>query len=110
MDEDQFQIHVLLRLEIWGERCQYKAWVAQCLEYDIVAQGDTIPMAKNRFVQMFLSHISLARKHGQRPFQNMTGAPQKYQERYQHGEELRHPLIFDIPQSRQKSEALLRVG
>ncbi len=33
-------------------------WVAQCLQYDIAAQGDTIPEAKNAFEYAFATEMA----------------------------------------------------
>ena len=59
-------------------------WCAQCLEYDIAAQADTIPELRKELARVLLAHVltsaELKRDH---PFAGLGQAPQRYFEMYE---------------------------
>lgn len=82
-----FNVSVLLLRE--GEN-----WVAQCLQYDIAAQGKSIPEVKNAFARTFCGQIMVDLHHGVDPLASFREAPAEYWERFKHAERLadRQPL------------------
>lgn len=58
-----------LRVTIFPESAgKSKFWVAQCLDYDLVAQGETVEKAQQSFVRVLRSHVYLALENGEIPF------------------------------------------
>lgn len=57
-------------------------FLAQCLEYDIAAHGDTVEEAKQRLIKTLLVHLSVAQKRGREPFVDLPGAPAEYVEKW----------------------------
>ena len=57
-------------------------WIAQCLEYDIMAQGQSDKEAQDRWKETLYSHIRVAKKLGKKPFDGIGSAPQEYLELY----------------------------
>ncbi|MCI0541526.1 MAG: hypothetical protein L0Z50_40525 [Verrucomicrobiales bacterium] len=67
-----------LRVALFKESvADRKMWVAQCLDYDIVAQGETIASAKESFKKTVIAHVCIALHKGEEPFVNIqvTKAP-----------------------------------
>jgi hypothetical protein len=46
-----------------------KMWVAQCLDYDLIAQGATPEQAQQSFMRVLRSHVCLALANGETPFE-----------------------------------------
>lgn len=53
-------------------------WVAQCLEYDIVAQGRTLFDAQESFKRAFLTNIIVNVKNGIKPLSQFKKAPKRF--------------------------------
>lgn len=68
-------------------------WVAQCLEYDIAAQADTIPGVKQAFSKAFVSQVAVNIRHGKKPLQDVPKAPQFYWQQFKNAE-----LFADRPE------------
>jgi hypothetical protein len=51
------------------------AWSAQCLEYDICAQGSTRQESLERFHKTALGQTVLDYREGKRPFEGLRPAP-----------------------------------
>lgn len=63
---------------------QMEWWVAQCLEYDIAAQGRTINDALYEFQRLVVGRVSMAAKRGvDDPFQGLKRAPEAYWQRFE---------------------------
>lgn len=62
-----------------------RSMVAQCLEYDIAAQGDDIPIAKWRFARTLLGQAALDRYHDKEPLAAIKEAPAMYWEMSRQG-------------------------
>ena len=54
------------------------AWVAQCLEHDIAAQGKTFTEAEEAWERTFLGQILLDVKQGKEPLAGIKPAPKSY--------------------------------
>ena len=55
-------------------------WIAQCLEYDIMAQGQSIEEVEERWKETLYSHVRVASKLEKRPFEGIGQAPPEYWE------------------------------
>ena len=72
-------------------------WVAQCLEYDIAAQGPTIALAKEAFVYAFASQIAVALHHKEDPLATFGSAPKHYWDLFSKAERLADPIRISDP-------------
>lgn len=72
------QLRVLL---IQGERTN--KWAAQCLEYDIAAQGDTKDAAVEALKVAFLSEITFSAHYREAPLSHVPQAPQEFFELFE---------------------------
>jgi len=66
-----------LRLTILLRRSG-SAWIAQCLEYDVAAQGPTPEVCKQRFMNTMSSRILRDLAQGRVPLADLTQAPKRY--------------------------------
>lgn len=62
-------------------------WVAQCLQYDIAAQGDTIPDAKSALEYAIATELSFLFETN-RAIDELPSAPKCYWDKYENGSEL----------------------
>ena len=76
-----FKLSVLLMRE--GEM-----WVAQCLEYDLAAQGRTLAEVKDAFGKTFCGQIMVDLHHKLEPLSTFSQAPAAYWEKFKHAERL----------------------
>ncbi len=53
-------------------------WVVQCLDFDIVGQGDSVEDAVVDFVHTFIGEIALAQKKGKAGLSDVPPAPDYY--------------------------------
>jgi len=72
------------------------AWVAECLEYDIGAQGKTIEQAKLAFAKTLASQIVVDIAHGRQPLEGIGPSPDDVWQRYESAEPLREES-FTLP-------------
>lgn len=72
-------------------------WVAQCLEYDIAAQGPTVDAAKEAFVRAFAAQIAVALHHGEEPLATFGPAPRYYWDRFSEAQRLAEPIRIPDP-------------
>ena len=72
-------------------------WIAQCLEYDIAAQGPTIALVKEAFVHAFASQIAVALYYKEDPLATFGRAPQHYWELFSKAERLAEPIRISGP-------------
>jgi len=89
-----FVVSVLLRRE-------NEMWAAQCLEYDLAAQGQTISEAKEAFEKTFVGQIIVDIKSGKQPLEGVQQAPREYWDKFKTAERLmdRKPFYMgeDLP-------------
>lgn len=71
------------------------AWVVQCLDHDLAAQGRTLGKALKRFIKTFQGHHRLALQHGQNPFARKP-APKFYGTKWARGFELGETTLFTV--------------
>lgn len=76
-----------------------EAWVAQCLEFDLAAQGSTLAEAQAAFTRLFLGQAMVDASLGKAPFENTPPAPAWYVEQYEKAVtwELAHKLSLVPP-------------
>jgi len=67
----RFKLSILLLREADG-------WVAQCLDYDITAQGQTIAAAKEAFARTFAGQVVVDVQRGVEPLTGFNSAPLEY--------------------------------
>ena len=66
-------IHVLYIQEEDG-------WFAQCLDFNVAAQGDSLRDAEGAFFRTWAAQIAMDRNHGREPFAGLGKAPDQYWE------------------------------
>lgn len=54
------------------------AWTAQCLQYDLAAQGDTIEAALRHFEQTFVGQLRWDLAEGRQPLEGIGQAPAEF--------------------------------
>lgn len=54
------------------------SWCAQCLEYDIVAQADTLNDLQTELQGVLISQFVVSRELGREPFAGIGPAPKRY--------------------------------
>lgn len=87
-----FSISVLLRYE--GE-----GWAAQCLEFDIAAQGKTLADAKAALEKAFVGQVVADLSNGVEPLSTVGKAPIEYWQQFERAEKLadRKPIYVPPP-------------
>jgi hypothetical protein len=100
-----FSISVLLRHEHYG-------WAAQCLEYDIAAQGKTLPEAKAALEKAFVGQIVVDLSHDVPPLSAIGPAPAEYWKQFEQAEKLvdRKPYYIPPPYMVRASAADTRIA
>ncbi len=68
------RLHVLILREGDG-------WAAQCLEFDLAAQGSTVREAQDAFERVFQLQIALDKQDNKMPFEGLKRAPDSYWDR-----------------------------
>ena len=63
-------------------------YIAQCLEYDLGAQGKTIGELKKSFMRVLAAQVTMDQKAGRAPLEGIPRAPSKYFEMWEHAEPL----------------------
>jgi hypothetical protein len=98
--EAAMNMPLTLSVVIMKESYQQKSlWVAQCLEYDIAAQGDTIQQALKALDVAVVAQLTVYLKNNQNPLEMLPRAPKEYWNMYSQGEALRDPLPIRPPEN-----------
>jgi hypothetical protein len=95
-------LRVLLRRESDREQEQ---WVAQCLEYDIAAQGRSLSEVKSRFERTVMGNVVLSLRHDEFPFANLLPAPEQYHRLWETATALQDTLPMSLPSNRVPANA-----
>lgn len=90
--KNNYEIRVLLMDTKQG-------WVAQCLEYDFVAQGKTIKETVDKFSRAFAAQILIEAELGKTPLEDFTRAPIEYWDMFEAGYRVDSPTAFRVPES-----------
>ena len=98
-----FALRVFIYQEKEGEN---EWWIAQGLEYDMVAQGSTLREVMKAFERTIASQIMFDVQNGKIPFEDVEAAPTEFWDAYREAEridrevsELSLPAIEGIPPS-----------
>ena len=76
---------------------QNSTWVAQCLEFDIAAQGKTIKEAQKAFERTFLGQVGLDVRGNRRPLEGIEQAPKEYWDMFESAVRLADRKPFRLP-------------
>jgi len=76
-------------------------WVAQCLEYDIAAQGKNPNDAAYQWERAFVGQIVAGFQHDLKPMANVLPAPPEYEEMFNEARFGNHarPKSWELPPS-----------
>lgn len=55
-----------------------EVWSAQCLEYDIATQADSLPNLRYELERVIFAHIAACKNIGREPFEGLPPAPQHF--------------------------------
>lgn len=91
------RIDVLIIEEAAGDKAY---WVAQCLQYDIAVQADSLPELKDAFHSVLAGNVLLALERGLNPLADFKPAPEKYWKQYREARESILGLPIEVPQDR----------
>ena len=61
-------------------------WSAQCLQYDIAVQANSLPELTKAFERALVGHIVVSLELGLEPFAGLSAAPKKFWDLYQQAE------------------------
>jgi hypothetical protein len=53
-------------------------WVAQCLEWDLATQGQTLQQLYERLHRLLSGQVIVSQHLGRQPFENLPPAPERY--------------------------------
>jgi hypothetical protein len=76
---------------------QCSNWVAQCLEFDIAAQGKNIKDAQQAFERTFIGQVMLDIHNSRRPLAGIGQAPKEYWDMFGGSERLADRRPFRLP-------------
>ncbi len=74
-----------------------QGWVAQCLQYDIAAQGATFNEAMKFFERTVIAQMVLDLSKSRMPFEGIRQAPARYWQEFEEAERLADPKPFRLP-------------
>ena len=84
---------------IFQERVHNRdVWVAQCLEYDIVAEGDSIARVRENLAVTLFAHADSDEREGRNPFAGINKALEGYHKMFQDGVQLVGKYDFKFTQ------------
>ena len=72
-------------------------WIAQCLEYDIAAHGDSLTAVREAFAKVFAGQIAVDVHHGDEPLAGFSPAPKEYWDKFKLAERLAEPQPIFLP-------------
>ena len=79
------------------------SWTAQCLEYDLAAQGQSLRETQKRFELLISDQIALDKHFGRKPFAGLPKAPRVYWNAWTRAREL---AIERVPKRQAKSAGM----
>lgn len=69
-------------------------YIAQCLEYDIAVQGQTLEELEERFVCTIMAYALSSLENDEAPFSQVPETPQEFWEKYGRARPFRDPLLL----------------
>lgn len=95
---ETFQISAIIYPEADADR---RVWIAQCLEFDIVSQGNTIEQVLNRLARNIAATVCVCEEQGLKPFEGIGEAPRRFWEMFEKAtvivDQEERPLRFPRP-------------
>lgn len=79
------------------------SWSAQCLEYDLAAQGKTLTEAQRSFERLINDQVAIDKHFGRKPFAGLPRAPKIYWDAWNQASQLTRP---SAPRRRAKSSRM----
>lgn len=73
-------------------------WAAQCIDYDIAAQGRSIREAKMAFEKTIIGQILFDITRHKQPLADFRPAPESYREKFEAGERLADSEPIEMPE------------
>lgn len=73
-------------------------WIAQCLEYDIAAQGKTLDNALDSFERTFVGQLILDIERDKNPLENTPRTPREYWTKFEQARKLEDRRPFYLPE------------
>jgi hypothetical protein len=77
------KINITVSAVAWQEGDQ---WIAQGIEYDIVAHAGDVSSLPKAFMQAVVENVVISVHLGREPLQGIKQAPEKFRELYEHAE------------------------
>src|SRR5262249_29907877 len=87
---------------LWGKplkvllRKENRSWVAQCVDYDIAAQGETVRAAMSAFHRTLKAQVMLDIERGREPLKAIPAAPEVYAKQFDVAEPLREEKRIQV--------------
>src|SRR5438045_1470112 len=75
----------------------HEYWVAQCLEYDVTAQGKSIDDAMQAFERTLVGQVLLDTSQEKEPLAGIAQAPKHYFDLFKKAHRLADPMPFYVP-------------
>jgi len=75
-----------------------KTWIAQCLEWDIAAQGKTLDDALKSFEKTFVGQLVLDIGQDKNPLENTPRTPKEYWTKFEQAKKLEERKPFYLPE------------
>jgi len=88
--------NIMISVLFMQEDC---CWVAQGLEYDITAQGNSLSEATKAFEKTMVGQIILDLKGKLKPLSGIEEAPKMYWDMFETSERLKNKKRFSIPKT-----------
>ena len=89
-----FSFHVLLFQEAAQQEIK---WVAQCVNYDLAAQGTSIDDALSSFEKIIIGQMMLDIESNKKPFEDMSETPKELKNKFNEARVLEDKSPFQIP-------------
>lgn len=83
-------------------------WVAQCLELDVAAQGDSLEDAKDHLLLTLSAEAFADIERGEEPWSSLKQAPSEFYGRFNQAKQLQDTSVprFRFPEDKQPSKFL----
>ena len=97
-DMQSENVIVQLALSVLFIKDQCSAWVAQCLQFDIAAQGRSLKDAQKAFERVIHGQIMLDLHQGRQPLAGIKQAPREYWSMFEESERLADHRPLRLPE------------
>lgn len=83
-------------------------FIAQCLEYDIAVQGETLKELEERLVCTLLDYVALSIENREPPFSHVPRTPKEFWDLFKKANRLEKPLRIPSPPRRKINGRYIR--